>query len=292
MLAYVVFVVIRHRFWARDKPGEILRAGPTGSESTEIILSEFRLNRPSPYDLIISTSNLRSIVVIAPYLGLAGTCLGILSALSYGVAMERNTVLAWVSSRIAAQLLPTAAGILVAIPAAWSQNYLRGHFERVELIPRGKRFSQSRILPLPRRFSGLPAYPLMAAPSLLILVAVFTIFAHPYTAAGFSVRLNRKRESKPILVAVVNDQTSGAIAVYADSKRFRLDTLSDAIRAKVKMPDTLIDLQADGDVKWADLMNVMDVLMPLKANVVLVKESRTVKHRKNTAHGKLGHPDL
>jgi len=191
--------------------------------------------------------------------------------------MERNTFLAWVSSRIAAQLLPTAAGILVAIPAAWSHNYLRGHVERLERIPRGERFSLLHTLPLPRRFSGLPAYPLMAAPSLLVLIAVFTIFAHPYTATGFDVRLNREGEAKPILVAVVKDQRSGAIAVYADSKRVQLDTLSDQIRAKVKTPDSVIDLQADGDVKWADLMNVMDVLTPLKAKVVLVKESRAVQ---------------
>jgi len=58
MLAYVVFVVIRHRFWARDTPGEILRAGPTGLQSIEIVVSEFRLNN----ELIISTSNLNPLL--------------------------------------------------------------------------------------------------------------------------------------------------------------------------------------------------------------------------------------
>ena len=41
-------------------------------------------------DLNVKVSNLKSIAIMAPYLGLAGTCLGIMDAFG-GIAMERGT---------------------------------------------------------------------------------------------------------------------------------------------------------------------------------------------------------
>jgi biopolymer transport protein TolQ len=74
---------------------------------------------------------LKSIASTSPLLGLAGTCLGIMSAFR-GVGMERHAVLVmWVTGAGAA-LLTTASGLLVAVPAVWSYNYLRVRIDRVE----------------------------------------------------------------------------------------------------------------------------------------------------------------
>ena|SRR5260370_12007849 len=75
--------------------------------------------------LSIELGSLKAITSSAPYLGLAGTCVGIMSGLGFGgIAMEKNAALALISSRIVVALVTTAAGILVAVPAICSYNYL------------------------------------------------------------------------------------------------------------------------------------------------------------------------
>ena len=83
--------------------------------------------------LSIEVSSLESIASSAPYLGLAGTCVGIMSALGFGgIDMEKNAALALISSRIAIALVTTAVGTLVAVPAICSYNYLRTRIDLLE----------------------------------------------------------------------------------------------------------------------------------------------------------------
>jgi biopolymer transport protein ExbB/TolQ len=75
-------------------------------------------------DLSIKAGNLKAIASTAPYLGLAGTCVGILSA--FGAAgMEKHAYLIMTTTKAAAAFVTTAAGILVAVPATCSYNHLR-----------------------------------------------------------------------------------------------------------------------------------------------------------------------
>jgi biopolymer transport protein ExbD len=148
--------------------------------------------------LNIEVGNLKSIAVTAPYLGLVGTCVGILSA-SGGVGLEKHAAMAMIMTRIALALITTAAGILVAVLATCSHNYLR---TRIDLLEgeafdegqqRGRHFRGARRYPQTMRFSELPAFGLIAAPGLAILIAGYTAFASFHTPTGFYVELASAR---------------------------------------------------------------------------------------------------
>jgi biopolymer transport protein TolQ len=59
----------------------------------------------------------------APFLGLLGTVWGVMSAFSY-VAMKGKADLATMAPGVAAALVTTVAGLLVAIPSMFGYNYL------------------------------------------------------------------------------------------------------------------------------------------------------------------------
>ena len=59
----------------------------------------------------------------APFLGLLGTVWGVMSAFSY-VAMQGHADLATMAPGVAAALVTTVAGLLVAIPSMFGYNYL------------------------------------------------------------------------------------------------------------------------------------------------------------------------
>ena len=59
----------------------------------------------------------------APFLGLLGTVWGVMSAFSY-VAMKGKADLATMAPGVAAALITTVAGLLVAIPSMFAYNWL------------------------------------------------------------------------------------------------------------------------------------------------------------------------
>jgi biopolymer transport protein ExbB/TolQ/biopolymer transport protein ExbD len=151
--------------------------------------------------LSIELGSLKAIASSAPYLGLAGTCVGIMSGLGFGgIAMEKNAALALISSRIAVALVTTAAGILVAVPAICSYNYLCTRKDLLESevsndpTAQIRRYRQgARRLALAKRFSQLPAFALIAAPGLAVLVAVHTPYFAPREPTGLEVELGSTR---------------------------------------------------------------------------------------------------
>ena len=143
-------------------------------------------------DLSAEAVLLHSIASTAPYLGLAGTCVGILSAFG-AFAMEKHTLLLVTVTKVATALVPSVVAILVAVTATFSYNYLR---TRIDLLHnevgagQGTRyFRVFRRLALLRRFSQLPAFGLLAAPALALLVAAYLPFAFLRTATGFRIEL-------------------------------------------------------------------------------------------------------
>ncbi len=184
MLAYVVVVVIHvsYRCHLARREREIDSASRSKLAAV----------------LSIELGGLKAIAAGAPYLGLAGTCVGILSAYRFSgtVEMETNTFLVMMAAKMAAPLVTTAAGILVAVPAICSYNYLctrKDLFEsKVSNDPPAqiRRYRQgTRRLALTKRFSQLPAFALIAAPGLAVLVAVYTPYFAPREATGFRVEL-------------------------------------------------------------------------------------------------------
>ncbi|MGH9407842.1 MAG: MotA/TolQ/ExbB proton channel family protein [Vicinamibacterales bacterium] len=79
-------------------------------------------------DLKKGVAALATIGATAPFVGLLGTVLGIITAF-VGIAATGSGGLGSVSAGIAEALIETALGLLVAIPAVWFYNYLTGRIE-------------------------------------------------------------------------------------------------------------------------------------------------------------------
>jgi biopolymer transport protein ExbB len=79
-------------------------------------------------DLKKGVSALATIGSTAPFVGLLGTVVGVISAFQ-GIAASGSGGIGAVSAGIAEALVETALGLVVAIPAVWFYNYLTGRIE-------------------------------------------------------------------------------------------------------------------------------------------------------------------
>ena len=79
-------------------------------------------------DLKKGVSSLATIGATAPFVGLLGTVVGIITAFN-GIAATGSGGLGAVSAGISEALVETALGLVVAIPAVWFYNYLTGRIE-------------------------------------------------------------------------------------------------------------------------------------------------------------------
>ncbi len=93
-------------------------------------------------DLGLGLGTLRTIASSAPFIGLAGTCFGILNAFQ-GIGMEKSSAIAMIASYIAEALLMTAVGLFVAVPAVWLHNCL---WRRVEVLKSGMLKAEAQTL--------------------------------------------------------------------------------------------------------------------------------------------------
>jgi biopolymer transport protein ExbD len=141
---------------------------------------------------------LRGIAAAAPFLGLAGTSYGIMAGAFVGVGMEKGAAMRALIIGIAASLITTAAGILVAVPAAFLHNSLRTRIETLSGMLLANKFPAkagarwfhfAETLPLKRRFSSLPHFAIVAAPALACVVMMYTAFEPYETPTGLSVAL-------------------------------------------------------------------------------------------------------
>jgi biopolymer transport protein ExbB/biopolymer transport protein TolQ len=79
-------------------------------------------------DLKRGVASLATIGATAPFVGLLGTVVGIITAFQ-GIAATGSGGIGAVSAGIAEALVETALGLVVAIPAVWFYNYLTGRIE-------------------------------------------------------------------------------------------------------------------------------------------------------------------
>ena len=79
-------------------------------------------------DLKRGVAALATIGSTAPFVGLLGTVVGIITAFQ-GIAATGSGGIGAVSAGIAEALVETALGLVVAIPAVWFYNYLTGRIE-------------------------------------------------------------------------------------------------------------------------------------------------------------------
>jgi len=192
MLVYLFVVVIHvcYRYYSARRVRRIDNADGAGIKKLAAVVN-------------IKTRSLKSIALTAPCLGLAGTCLGILSAFWDG-GLEKHATRAIIATRIALALIPTAAAIPVAVLAICSYNYLS---RRMELFQgevfeegqeRGRHFRRARKSPPAERFAelpafgllgALPAFGLLTALGLTVLVKIFMPGVPLHLPTGFDVEL-------------------------------------------------------------------------------------------------------
>jgi len=287
LLAYIVFVV--SRFY---RPYSSARRQSCGfapaSISTECHQRRFVA------DLSRGLGTLRGIAVLAPFLGLAGTCDGVMYRLmGIGMAVSRERLIVIVASEVAAALITTVAGIIVAISAILSYNLLTTQIERlkcelanISVVAKGsatgsigRSIGFAQRLPLQRRFSGVPPYSLVAGPVLASVVAIFTFFQPYEIPTGLSVRLmpigslERHRQSvTPVVVSVVSESGKGTVVVRVNSKATSLDDLDKALVRKQKGAlQREVYVEAEGTVQWGDVVQVIDTVKTIgNGNVVLL----------------------
>lgn len=223
-------------------------------------------------DLSGGVGVLKTIASTAPFLGLAGTCYGILDGLLFGnIAMEKRAALALISASVASALVTTAAGLLVAIPAAVSYNVLR---TRIELFLfdawlstenqydaqtglRSIDFAQR--LPLQNRFSGFPAFALIASPSLAVVIAIFVLFEPYETPTGLSVKLAASRckyESNDRVILHIADSGKVFINFEAQDWNNLPDRLSQIYSPRA---DRTLDIFAEDGVPFQIVADAIDL---------------------------------
>jgi biopolymer transport protein ExbB/biopolymer transport protein TolQ len=79
-------------------------------------------------DLKKGIPSLATIGATAPFVGLLGTVVGIITAFQ-GIAATGSGGLGAVSAGISEALVETALGLVVAIPAVWMYNYFTGRLD-------------------------------------------------------------------------------------------------------------------------------------------------------------------
>jgi biopolymer transport protein ExbB/TolQ/biopolymer transport protein ExbD len=287
----------------------------------------WRSQRKLTAKFIFGLGTLRSITCTAPFLGLAGACELILNGAFRGYGMERHAVMVMLTTGTATSLVSTITGLLVAMPAAWSYNFVRGRVELLDSqishsaleifrelnahLEQGGRaehtvlasswhkpwkqfkFAQSR--PLRKRFSQMPAYALLAAPVLAFAIAGFMIF--PSTPSrGLSVRLlkvGEGRTSDNSLIPEIVIRSAGASAnrqtvPYVNAQKTPWEKLDAAVKSKLSFNSHPIAyVEAEDDVEWETVVNAIDVVEEVPAKVILVGIASAHNRTRAQGRGKL-----
>jgi len=216
--------------------------------------------------LNIEVGSLKSIALTAPYLGLAGTCAGILDAFG-GAAMQRDAFRAMVATKIAVALITTAAGIPVAVLATCSHNYLRTRIGLLEdevfdeAQQRGRYFRGTRRFPATKRFSELPAFGLVAAPGLAIAIAGYMTFASFHPQTGLYVKLiahtsaSECGDSDVVVLQLLNNHS-----FRINSERVPIEYLSGRLREIFRpQAERILLVRADREASFQEVVTAIGI---------------------------------
>ena len=229
-------------------------------------------------ELSLRLYTLRSIAHTAPFLGLAGSCIGIFDSFT-GIGMQKATALAFLSSNLGRAPITTAAALLVTVPAIWSYSYLRTRLdllqvetsgsERETIRERKRCVGVAQSLPLKKQFSGLPSSAVTVAPCLALVIAGFITFSSFDISRGLPVGLLRPggraaREeyftTDPVVI-VVAMSGNGSPLLYVNSKKTPLDELRNTVRGELELrPRRVAYVEAESGVRWTDVANVIDIV--------------------------------
>jgi biopolymer transport protein ExbB/biopolymer transport protein TolQ len=123
-LAKVVLAGLQEYQFQKDSGGNLGREDMVDTVRRAIQ----RASALTANDLKKGLSSLATIGSTAPFVGLLGTVVGVITAFQ-GIAASGSGGIGAVSAGIAEALVETALGLVVAIPAVWFYNYLTGRIE-------------------------------------------------------------------------------------------------------------------------------------------------------------------
>jgi biopolymer transport protein ExbD len=177
-------------------------------------------------------------------------------------------------STLASSLFSTAAGILVAVPANCFYNYLRTRIDLLEskeftgLHADGSRCGRIvEILPLTKRFSDLPAFPLIAAPGLSMLVAVSMLFSSYGVPKGLEVQLPSNRCESDADQRVIVLRVTNAGGVFLNEEHQDWNTLGDRLSAIYSMrAHRVLFFVADDNVSFQTVADAIDIARNARYN--------------------------
>jgi biopolymer transport protein ExbD len=258
MLAHVVFVLtsVGYRCHIAQRPQEIDPASRAFQRSRRKLFAEMGLK----------VGTLKSIASTAPYLGLVGTCVGILGIFSGYVGTRFGAVIMTVFGLDAA-FISTASGLLVAVAAVLSYNYLRTKIDSLQREVAGnthertgQSFQVAQKLPLTARFSQIP-FAVIAAPSLAVSIMAFMTFSSFHTLRGLHVGLASDRcelegDDRPIVLRITD---AGELFINQTQEDWNslAGRLSEIYRTRVH--HTLY-LRADDGVPFQSVARALDIV--------------------------------
>jgi biopolymer transport protein ExbD len=252
MLVYL-FAVVIHVLWRYYLARRVQGIDSVGLRTLAAVLN-------------IEMGSLKSVAITAPYLGLVGTCEGILSAFG-GIGMAKQAAMVMIETRIAVALIPTAVAIPIAVLATCSYNYLRTRIELLEGkvfgegLQRGFHFRGARRFPPKKRFSELPAFGLLAAPTLAFAIAGFMTFASFRTPKGFYVELPARvfRDNCGDLDLTILEMSKEKLLTI-NSKPVLRETLATRLGDIYRLhAERLLLVKADPNLSFQDVASIIDV---------------------------------
>ena len=158
----------------------------------------------------------------------------------------------------------------------------------------GQNFQWAQRLPLRRQFSSPPAFALLAAPVLLILIIIFMVLLQPYPARGLYVKVLKPGPlaapdplNDPVVVEILDAGPGVTPELYINSKPTSWNTFGDDLKNEIKLrPKWVVYVQADPNLPWADVTSAIDVAQGLHADVVLLTIQPTIQPRSVRTKGK------
>jgi biopolymer transport protein ExbD len=159
----------------------------------------------------------------------------------------------------------------------------------------GQNFQWAQRLPLRRPLSSPPAFALVVAPILMILMFIFMVFLQPYPSRGLYVKLLKPGPltasdplNEPVVVQILDAGVGMTPDVYINSQPTSWNKLADDLKNELKVrPKWVVYVQADPVLPWANVVNVIDIGKSLQAKVVLLTLEPNVKNRPVRAHRKI-----
>lgn len=301
----------------RDPASQVLAAGVTAfalaSPSRKFGLQSAKAAMHKSRRAIIAAfgyeaDRMAEITSLAPFLALAGTCIGIFGAFR-GIGMERHAAIAMMEYYIAISLITTATGLLVVIPVVCLHHYLRTCLGKCEAdlteVARATLLSLSassdrcpseaalssttteffvrhsavaKKFALGPRLSLVPSFALVAATVLMLIDLGFTV-VRSGEPVGLDVRVLRTNESVPAatfgaegtLVDLPNSPVGTSRVLYVDFTKVAMSDLNRFMHARAKLtPNGTVYVHAAGDVSWEEVATAIDASEVMGGGVVLL----------------------